>query len=251
MEEIQDSFKSLTPWQIGVLAAVLIGAAGAAYGVYVLVSGSGGSGLAENQQLIPVQYGDLVNQVSTNGSIIFPNRETLTFDTQGTLGEVLVEEGQRVDEGQALASLDETTTASLEKVVAQADINLKNAQDALEKAKDPHTALDMAQAEMAVTVAKLSLEKSQDTLASLLEPSSQDIAHAEAKVASARLTLEDAGDALDRLLTPTSQDVAQADVKAATAKLTLENVREALDTLYRASTADVQGRGRNTGEGVP
>ena len=239
MQETQDALKTLKLWQVGVLVAVLMGAAGVTYGVYALVSGSGGSGLAENQQLIPVQYGNLVNQVSTNGSIIFPNRETLTFDTQGTVGDVLVEEGQRVEEGQALARLDETTTASLEKVVAQANINLKNAEDALEKAKDPHTPLDMAQAETAVTNAKLTLEKSQDGLVSLLEPSSQNIAQAEAKVANARLTLENAGEGLDRLLEPEAQDMVQAEVKAANARLTLENAREVLDMLLEPGAQEV------------
>ena len=239
MQEIQDPLKSLKLWQAGVLVAVLMGAAGAAYGVYALVGGSGGSGLAENQQLIPVQYGNLVNQVSTNGSIIFPNRETLSFDTQGTVGEVLVEEGERVEEGQALARLDETTTASLEKVVAQANINLKNAEDALEAARDPHTPLDMAQAETAVTNAKLTLEKTKDTLAGLLEPSSQDIAQAEAKVANAELSLENGREALGRLLEPGAQDVAQAEVKTANARLTLEDAREALATMLEPGAQEI------------
>ena len=67
-----------------------------------------------------MQLGDLVNQVSTNGSIVFPNREILTFGTQGAVGGVLVEEGQQVEEGQILADLDRSTVASLEKAVAQA-----------------------------------------------------------------------------------------------------------------------------------
>ena len=61
-----------------------------------------------------MQLGDLVNQVSTNGSIVFPNTEILTFGTQGAVGEVLVEEGQQVEEGQILADLDRSTVASLE-----------------------------------------------------------------------------------------------------------------------------------------
>lgn len=142
-----DVFKSMNLWQLGTLTAVLIGAAGATYGVYALIGDSSSSGLGESELLIPVQYGDLVNQVSTNGSLIFPNRETLTFGVQGTVGEVLVEEGQQVQEGQELARLDQATVVSLEKVVAQARINLNNAEEALAEAQDPHTALDMARSE--------------------------------------------------------------------------------------------------------
>ena len=137
MGALVDVFKTLKLWQIGMLVVVLVGAAGATYGVYALVSGSGLASLGEDQQLIPVQYGDLVNQVSTNGSLIFPNREALAFASQGTVGEVLVEEGQQVEEGQELAKLDETTVASLEKAIAEARVNLQNAEDALAKAKDP------------------------------------------------------------------------------------------------------------------
>ncbi len=90
MESLMDAFKALKLWQIGVMVALLAGTFGVTYGVYVLVNDSGGAGLAENQQLIPLQRGDLVNQVSTNGSLIYPNRETLSFGVQGRIGEVLV-----------------------------------------------------------------------------------------------------------------------------------------------------------------
>ena len=234
-----DALKSLKLWQAGTLAAVLIAAAGATYGTYALVIDSGQSGLGENQQLIPVQLGDLVNQVSTNGSIIFPNRETLTFGTQGTVGDVLVEEGQHVEAGQELAKLDETTVASLEKAVAQARINLRNAEDALANTKDPHTPLDVAQAEANVANAKLLFQTAGNDLASLMEPTSQDIAQAEARVADAKLTLGDAQDALDRLLTPTFQDIAQAEARVSDAKLTLEDTRDALDRLLTPTSQDI------------
>ena len=180
-----DALRTLKLWQIGVLLAVLLGAAGGTYGIYAWLSGSGKVGLAEDQQLVPVQYGDLVNEVSTNGSLMFPNRETLAFGTQGTVGEVLVEEGQQVQEGEALASLDAATVTSLGKAVAQARINLQNAEDALTEAQNPHTDLAIAQAEAAVTSAKLSLKSAEDALARLLEPTPEDVAKAKAAVTSA------------------------------------------------------------------
>ena len=234
-----DTLKSLKLWQIGTLVAVLVGTAVATYGVYALIGDSSSSGLGESEQLIPVQYGNLVNQVSTNGSLVFSNRETLTFGVQGTVGGVLVEEGQQVQEGQELARLDQTTVVSLEKAVAQARINLRGAEEALAKALDPHTPLDMAQAEANVANAMLSRKNAQDALDRLLSPTSQDLAQAEAAVANAKLSVEGARDALDRLVSPTSKDIAQAAVAVANAKLSVEGARDALDRLISPTSQDM------------
>ena len=224
-----DALRTLKLWQIGVLLAVLLGAAGATYGIYAWLSGSGEVSLAEDQQLVPVQYGNLVNEVSTNGSLMFPSRETLSFGAQGTVGEVLVEEGQQVQEGEALASLDAATVASLDKAVAQARINLQNAEDALTEAQNPHTGLQIAQAEAAVTSAKLSLESAEDALARLLEPTSEDVVRAKAAVTSATLSLKSAEDALARLLEPTPEDVIRAKAAVTSATLSVKSAQEALD----------------------
>ena len=238
MGALAGALKILKLWQIGVLFGALLGAAGATYGIYTLVSDSGQEGLAEGQQLIPVQVGDLVNQISTNGSLIFPNKETLNFGTQGTVGVVLVEEGQQVEEGQPLASLDEAAVASLEKAVAQARVNLRNAEDALAEARDPHTPLELAQAEASVANAKLSLNSAQDALDSFLKPTSQDTAQAEAAVVNAKISLQNAKDALDSFLKPTSQDIAQAAVAVTNARLSVENAQELLDTVKAGPTEE-------------
>ncbi|MSQ22429.1 MAG: efflux RND transporter periplasmic adaptor subunit [Dehalococcoidia bacterium] len=191
MGTVLNTVKTLKLWQIGVLAAVLVGVAGATYGVYALVGGgSGSSGPGENQQLIPVVYGNVVNQVSTNGSLVFANRATLTFGTQGTVGEVLVVEGQQVKEGQPLAKLDAAALTSLAKAVAQARVNLKNAQDALATLKAPQTSLALAQAEAKVANAKLSLKTAQEVLDTVKAgPTAGDLAQAQVKVDSAKASL--------------------------------------------------------------
>lgn len=236
-----DAFKTVKLWQIGVLAAVLIAAAGATYGVYALLSGSGQAGLGKDQQLIPVQYGNLVNQVSTNGSLLFPTRETLTFGTQGTVGEVLVKEGQQVKAGQPLARLDAAAVASLEKAVAQARVSLRNAEDALAKAKNPHTALEIAQAEAAVASARLSLQNARDALARLLEPTSQDTAQAEAAVANAKLSVKNAQEALDGVKNgPTTADLAKAQSQVDSAKTSLANAERDLNLAQKEWDAKVK-----------
>jgi len=239
METFLNALRSLKLWQIGVLIAVLFGAAGATYGVYAWVSGSGQTRLREDQQLIPVQYGNLVNQVSTNGSLIFPNRETLTFGTQGTVGEVLVEEGEQVEAGQPLARLDQAAGAALEKAVAQARVNLQNAEEALAEARTPHTDLEIAQAEAVVTNAKLSLESAEDALVRLLQPTSEDIAQAEAAVTDAKLSVKKAQEALDAAKDgPTEEEIAKAEAAVTDAKLSVKNAQETLDAAKDGPTEE-------------
>ena len=117
---MSETLRALKLWQVAILVVVLLGAAGSAYGVYQLASGPGQSGLTEEQQVYTVQRGSLINEVSTNGNVLFASREALTFGTQGTLAELLVEEGDSVEEGQPLARLDAATVASLVVKVAQA-----------------------------------------------------------------------------------------------------------------------------------
>ena len=103
---LSNAFQSLKLWQAVVLVAVLVGAGGGTYGAHLLVSDTNEADLGEDQELFPVRLGDLVNEVSVNGSLVFPNRQTLTFGTQGTVEDILVEEGQAVREGGPLARLD-------------------------------------------------------------------------------------------------------------------------------------------------
>lgn len=226
MGALVGGLRLLKPWQIGVLVVVALAAFGVTYGVYALVKDSGGAGISSDQQLIPVQRGNLVNQVSINGSLSFPERDTLTFGAQGTVAEILVEEGQRVEKDQALARLDQSTVASLEEAVAQARVRLRDAEDALAEARSPHTALELAQAEANVASARLALKNAQDALDALTKPTAQQIAQAEAAVSSARLGLKSAQDALDRARAgPDAEDIADAQAKVGSAEADLSAAR--------------------------
>ena len=195
-----DAIRGIKAWQMGVLVAVSLLGAGGAYAAYSLVTGSDQPDLEEDQQLVPVTRGDLVNQVSVNGSLAYPNRESLRFAVPGTVGEVLVEEGQPVVAGQPLARIDAETVASLDKAVAQAEVALRDAKEALEAANQPYSDLDVAEAEADVVNARIALEAARDALARLLEPTPKDLAEAEEDAVNARIALEAAVDALARLL---------------------------------------------------
>ncbi len=151
--------------------------------------------------LVPVQRGDLTDAVSVNGSIVFPERETVRFETPGTLGLLLVDEGDAVEEGQALAVLDEGTLADLERAVAQAEVALRDAKEKLADLGATASELAIAQAEADVASAAQKVED-------LIAPASDlAIAQAEADVADAKQRVED-------LLAPAS-DLAIAEAEAA------------------------------------
>ncbi len=236
---MMEAIKAIKAWQIGVLAVVLVAGIGGTYGAYSLITDSGQSGLEEGEQLIPVTRGDLVNEVSINGSLSYPNREALSFGMQGTVEEVLVEEGERVEEGQVLARLDGETVASLEKAVAQANVALRDANDALDAAKEPYAALDVAEAEAKVANANASVEAAQEALNNLLSPTARAVAEAESKVAEAKISLEQAQDNLAALLEPSAQELAQADSKVSSAKTALETAEEALAQLLDPLAQDI------------
>ncbi|MDP7619748.1 MAG: hypothetical protein QF652_05850, partial [Dehalococcoidia bacterium] len=73
MSGLLDSLKVLKVWQVAVLALVLAGGGGGAYMLMSPETASGTPGLGADQQLVAVQIGDLRNEVSTNGSVVFPN----------------------------------------------------------------------------------------------------------------------------------------------------------------------------------
>ena len=104
-KEIKKAIKELKRWQMGVLAAVVVGSFAITYGVFAITGGSGGQDLEENQRLIPVRFGNLENEVAINGSITFSNKETMNFGASGIVSEILVEEGQEVEAGTTIGQV--------------------------------------------------------------------------------------------------------------------------------------------------
>ena len=95
----------------GLVAAILVGIAAV---VYLRNGTEEETALEEGRQIVQVMRGDLVNQITSSGSIVFPIREELTFGIQGTIGDILVAEGDTVSAGQELARMDEETVVTLE-----------------------------------------------------------------------------------------------------------------------------------------
>jgi len=271
MVSIWNAFKSLTLWQIAVLTVVLFGAAGATYGGYVRGTSPDLVDLEENQQLIPVKYGDLINEITTNGSLVFPNRETLSFGSPGTVMEILVEEGSPVTAGQVLAKLDATSVASLAQQVAQRELDLndsteileetraidplelaqkkeavasarfqsKEAIDALEDAREPYTAQEIETQRQLVADTRLDLQSAERALAGLARDHAVQLAQAREVKTNADLTFDVSRQELSDFARDYTQQVALAQQVQASAELALDTARESLDDLPRIHTDDL------------
>jgi len=239
MVSIWTAFKSLALWQISVLAVVLFGAAGATYGGYVRSTSPDLVDLEENQQLIPVKYGDLINEITTNGSLAFPNRETLSFGSPGTVVEILVEEGAPITAGQVLAKLDATSVASLAQQVAQRELDLNNSTEILQETRaiDP---LELAQKQEAVASARFQLKEAIDALEDAREPyAAQEIETQRQLVADTRLDLQSAERALAGLAREDAVQLAQAREAKSNADLTFDVRRQELSDFARDYTQQV------------
>ena len=140
LSKVLEALKSWKFWGgVVVLAAVAVGG----YYGYGIWTDSGAEEEEGQTQLVPVTRGDLVNDVSVTGTLTYTTRETLTFGQQGTVADVTVEEGDIVSAGDPLAVLDAETVANLEKTIAQARVDVRAAEDALEDARNPYTAVQI------------------------------------------------------------------------------------------------------------
>ena len=225
MTRVLGALKLVRPWQWLALLVLFAGAAGATYGIYQWVAASDDGPLAQDQQLIPVQRDDLVTSISINGSLVFPDSETASFDTQGTLGELSVAVGDAVTAGQTLARLDDDTVVALEEARAKALFDLSTAQDALSDAMTPHTQLDIEKAEAKVSNAREAVRVAEDKLFDLLEVTDHQIAVADSAVADANLKISDIEDDIDSLTIPDQRKLADLEFRIDTAQTALDNAQ--------------------------
>ncbi|MEE8599023.1 MAG: efflux RND transporter periplasmic adaptor subunit [Dehalococcoidales bacterium] len=142
----------------GIVAVLVVG--------LILVSLSACGQADENQyQLVEVVPGDLMVTVSGSGNIEVSNEAYLAFGVGGTVGELYVEEGDEVIQGQALASLD---TSSLELALKTAEIDLEIAASAFREITYPYTyhtlVLDIPASTADISDAQWQLTKAQEVL---------------------------------------------------------------------------------------
>ena len=72
-DAIINTLKGLGFWRMSLLLLLLLASAGAVYGVYLWVGQEESDTLEEDQQIVTVAEGNLVNQVVISGSLLFPH----------------------------------------------------------------------------------------------------------------------------------------------------------------------------------
>ncbi len=139
---------------------------------------------ASENEVVTIQRGDLRIDITAVGNLALSLKENLAFEVPGTVEEVLVEEGETVEEGQVLVKLDtfeleqqldalenQVTVAERQLTAAernlvtkqhdllQAEINLKNAEITLEQTNTSYSLSDFKVAQADVDGAKRNLEE--------------------------------------------------------------------------------------------
>ena len=219
-----------------IIVVVILAVAAGGYFGYDRLFRSQPDATAEDMQTVPVRRGDLIEQVSISGSVDFPDSERLVFGTAGTVEEVNVTQGERVSEGDALASLDPETIAGLEQALAQANIDLRDAEDALKDFLETPP-LTLAQANQAVVKARADIVNAEDALDKIASPSEHRIAEARAAISAAELKLRQEQDALDDLLKPpTDISVTRAETNIVAKRLAVQRAEKALEDLLKPPT---------------
>ncbi len=231
--------KKMKKWQTITLLIVFLGSGAGVYRWRDSAAAAPTQTLAANTQLVAVQPGNIVNAVSASGTVSFASKTDLNFGFAGTVAEIKVKQGESVTKGQVLARIDSgtdtTSLTSLQKSVAQARVNLQNAQENLEKAEDlPYDDSDLARAQSTIDNTRLSLETALQNLSKLQTPyTDYDIAQGELSIVNAKVALKTAQDNLDKAQNPyTDEEMANAETAVATAQQQLQDAerKAALDT---------------------
>ena len=156
---------------------------------------------AAANQTATVQRGNLNINILASGNLLTSHEENLAFYSAGTVQQVLVKIGDRVQAGQVLAKLD---TAPLESSLAQSAISVKQAQMNLENAKEPKTNSSGTQVISTPDPLNIEIKELQ------LQNAKADLAEAQKKLDKATITAPFAGLVTDVNVVPGDQVAANA-----------------------------------------
>ena len=214
---------ALRAWLLGLGLIALLTAAGCTRSE----SGPTGETGATEQPAVTVPSPEVVHVA---GKLVFPRNADLTFGVGGTVGEIFVSEGQRVESGDVLATLDDLLINELTQRSAQQVLALDNASDQLEDLRRNHEQ-QLARAKQAVAQTEFALDLAQDRLDDFQRDYNTKLARATQANAAAGLTLDQAIENLEDFQSEHSQKLAVAAEARAAAELTLD---QTLDTLANA-----------------
>lgn len=143
-------------WWIVAVVVVLVAALG--FAGYQRISARRAVAETPAEETAVVRRGTLLVTVGATGSLVPHAEVSLAFTSGGRVAEVLVEEGQVVEDGQPLARLE---TDDLTLQAAQAEITLRQAEIQLETLLEPPDQADIERAQDAVDQAAAALRLAQ------------------------------------------------------------------------------------------
>ena len=167
-------FAKKTIW-LGILFILLLSAAGC---IALRAPSANGGPTGE---VVPVSRGPLSVTINAIGNIRSAQNVSLSWQTSGKVGQVMATVGQKVSVEETLAVLDPT---SLPNTILQAQVDLINAQNAIEDLQNPDP--------FSVVQAEDALRQAQEALDALLKPSSTALAQAELAILNAQDVVDDA-----------------------------------------------------------
>jgi HlyD family secretion protein len=215
-----------TPWLVSGVAVITIMI------ITALLVSSCGPSAASRQQVdtVAVMRGDITARIEGSGTLTAAQTLELPFQTNGSVVQVLVDEGDTVTEGQVLARLDDRP---LEREVANAEAALASARAQLAQVQQGNaTEEDIAASQASVNSAEAELFKARNGNAT-----EADIQNAQAQVRAAEANLQSV-----RSGNITSQDIADAEAQVRAAEASLEAARTGNITPEDIADAEAQVR---------
>ena len=238
MRAFLELLRKISYWQWGLLTVSFLGSILFFYVLFNQSSDSTESSMNVNEEIYIVELGDVVIDVSTNGTLIFPNRTKIEFGVAGTVEQVFVKEGDEVMAGDLLAGFDSTTVSALKKNLATKEVNLDAEKENLNTLLQPDP-LAVAQAEKTVSAAKLSLKQAKENLDEILLQDPLLIAQAQSNIVQVELNLNNLKEALDILLNPSSLEIGKISSDIASLNIQIDDGKESLNALINPATVDI------------
>ncbi len=191
---------------------------------------------------VRVEHSDIAETVSALGTLNSSDRVEISTEVEGTVKEILVEKGERVEEGEPLIILD-VSEWNVRLKQAEADVlSLRSELDSLLEGPDE---AEIAQAESTLEDARIALERAEEEyesnmlLAMRNGIASRTLRESEREVRSLEKRLEVAEKNWEKLVKGAEpEDIAVAEARLAKAEADLETARDKVEAAVVRSPID-------------
>jgi RND family efflux transporter MFP subunit len=158
-------------------------------GIVLGIALTRGGGSEAPLNTVLVTQGDVVKTVLVDGSLVMPNKAYLSFGVTGTVGEVVVDEGDSVIQDQVLARLD---APSLESSVEMAELQVEIAEEQVKAARAQYEIAEINLDDPPPTTSEEVLELQLDIAKANWDTAKLNLEIAELNLESAELNLQKA-----------------------------------------------------------